>query len=397
MADSGDKIVQIARRLLDGRLDELTDAAIARLHADEPDYLQSMVSQDDLRNSMRRTLAQALLRFTHDPIPDELLTASSEVGRLRAEQGLALPALLHSFRIDLRILWEAILEEGRADKSMPDDWFLTAATLMWDAVETNTAEVVDAYRRASEDISKQRDVQRGRAFARLIREGEANPSVVREAARRLEVPIDARYLVLVAEDVPLDPAILVATTARLQARGLVSHFGWIGDDLVGAVSLAGRRADAVIALLTPLSEWKCGAAVVDGLVGVPKGVRLAQTVIKTIVIPSMRLLQSNWPAALVGSNEELSAALAENVLGGLLALPENDRAAVFETLDAFIDGSGSVAEVASLTLRHRNTVRNRLSTVERITGLSLSTPRDLATIALAMEWRRGPEGIKAWR
>lgn len=397
MSDSGDKIIQIARRLFDRRLDELTDAAVARLYADEPDYLKSMVSQDDLRSSMRRTLAQALLRFTQDPIPDELLTASSEVGRMRAEQGLALPALLHSFRIDLRILWEAILEEGRADKSMPDDWFLTAATLMWDAVETNTAEVVDAYRRASEDISKQRDVQRRSAFERLIREGEANPSMVREAARRLEVPAEARYLVLVAQDVPLDHAILVATTARLQARGLISHFGWIGDDLVGIVVLEKWRADVVIALLTPLLEWKCGATEVDGLAGVSKGVRLAHTVIKTITTPGVRLLQANWAAALVGSNEELSAALAANVLGGLLALPEHDRAAVFETLDAFIDGSGSVAEVASLTLRHRNTVRNRLSTVERITGLSLSKPRDLATIALAMEWRRGPEGASAWR
>jgi DNA-binding PucR family transcriptional regulator len=69
---------------------------------------------------------------------------------------------------------------------------------------------------------------------------------------------------------------------------------------------------------------------------------------------------------------------------------------VFETLEAYLDGTGSVAEVASLTLRHRNTVRNRLQTVERVTGLSLSKPRDVATIALAMEWRRGPEGMKAW-
>jgi DNA-binding PucR family transcriptional regulator len=76
----------------------------------------------------------------------------------------------------------------------------------------------------------------------------------------------------------------------------------------------------------------------------------------------------------------------------LLALPENDRVAVFETLEAFLDGSGSVAEVAALTLRHRNTVRNRLQTVERVTGLSLSRPRDVAAITLAMAWRRGPLG-----
>jgi hypothetical protein len=162
------------------------------------------------------------------------------------------------------------------------------------------------------------------------------------------------------------------------------------------VSLADRRPDDVVPLLTPLSDWKCGAAVVDGLNAVPRGVRLAHAVIKSIAAPGVCLLQSNWPAALVGSNEELAAALADDVLGPLLALPENERAGVFETLEAYIDGKGSVAEVASLTLRHRNTVRNRLQIVERVTGLSLSKPRDVATIALAMEWHRGPEGKKSW-
>jgi DNA-binding PucR family transcriptional regulator len=84
------------------------------------------------------------------------------------------------------------------------------------------------------------------------------------------------------------------------------------------------------------------------------------------------------------------------VLGPLMALPENDRAAVLETLEAFVEGSGSVAEVAAQTFRHRNTVRNRLQTVERVTGLSLSRPRDVAAITLAMAWRRGPVGRKDW-
>ena len=103
------------------------------------------------------------------------------------------------------------------------------------------------------------------------------------------------------------------------------------------------------------------------------------------VLPDEKLL-----ADMGKYNEELAKALADQVLGPLLALPDNDRAAVFETLQAYVEGSGSVAEIASTTLRHRNTVRNRLQTVERITGLSLSKPRDVAAISLAMAWIRGP-------
>ena len=394
---SASPLQRIARHLLDERLDELTATAVARVQSDEPEYACSMVSQDDLTRAMRRTLALALLRLLGESLPDDLATAASEVGRLRAEQGLALSALLHSYRIDLRILWEAIISEGGARGYASDVAFLDSCVLVWEAVEANIAEVVDAYRRAEEDLARRLDVLQGRAFERLVLEGESDASAVREAAGRLELPSEARYLVLVGDGIPLSHETLVSTTARLRARGLSSYFGWIEDELVGVVLLAGRRPADIVSLLDPLSGWKCGAAVVDGLAGIPKGARLARTVIPSLVEAGVQLLSANWSAAMVASDHELAEALAEEILGPLLALPQHEQAAVFETLEAYIDGAGSVTEVAALTLRHRNTVRNRLQTVERITGLSLSKPKDLTTLTLAMEWCRGPEGLNVWR
>lgn len=389
-------IRDVARLLLRERLEDLTDLAIARVLTDEPEYAQSRVSQSDLRRSMARTLALALTRVAGDEIPPELQTAASEVGRLRAEQGLSLPALLHSYRIDLRILWEAIIREGRASGFTPEEDLLESSIVVWEAVEANTAQVVDAYRRAREEISKSLDVLKSRAFERLVLVGESDVSAVRDAASRLDLLPDARYLVLVGADVPVDQAIVVGASARLSGRGLRSYFGWIGDTLTGVVLLAGRRPDDVVSALSGLEGWKCGAAVVEGLSAVPRGARLAGAVIPSLTRGGVHLLESNWPSVMVNSNEELARALADQVLGPLLALPENDRTAVFETLEAFVEGSGSVAEIAAQTLRHRNTVRNRLQTVERVTGLSLSSPRDVAAIALAMAWRRGPVGQKDW-
>lgn len=386
----------VARRLLDEHLDDLTDLAIARLTADEPEYAQSRVSHSDLRRSMARTLALALTRVVGDEIPYELQTAASEVGRLRAEQGLSLPALLHSYRIDLRILWEAIIREGRAAGLTSHEDLLESSIVVWEAVEANIAEVVDAYRQAREDMSKSLDVLRGRAFEKLVLVGESDVTAPREAARRLELAPDARYLVIVGDDVPVDHAIAVSASARLSGRGLRSYFGWIGDALIGVVLLAGRRPEDVVSSLSSLEEWNCGAAVVDGLAAVPRGVRLARAVIPTLTQPGVHLLETGWLSVMVSSNEELARALADQVLGPLLALPENDRAAVFETLEAFVEGSGSVTEIATRTFRHRNTVRNRLQTAERVTSLSLSKPRDVAAIALAMAWRRGPVGRNDW-
>ncbi len=380
----------IAKRLLQDQLDELTARAVSLIQSDEPEYALSRVSQADLKRSMRRTLALALARITGEAIPDDLVTAASEVGRLRAEQGLPLSALLHSYRLDLRVLWEAIIREGRADGVAGEQGFLESSILVWEAVEANTAEVVDAYRSAKEDQSKSLDVLRRRAFEKLVLTGEVDSSAVREASKRLEFPDESRNLVLVGDEVPVDRAVVVASVARLRARGLHSYFGWIGDEFVGVVLLAGRRPDDVVFDLEPLSKWKVGAAVVDGLREVPRGVRLARAVIRSRTEAGVQLLHLDWPAVLISANEELAKALADQVLGPLLALPDNDRAAVFETLQAYVEGSGSVAEIASTTLRHRNTVRNRLQTVERITGLSLSKPRDVAAISLAMAWIRGP-------
>ena len=386
----------ISRRLLTEQLAELTALAVDRVNREEPEYARSLVSHDDLKRSMRRTLALALTRVTGEPIPDELLTAAVEVGRLRAEQGLPLAALLHSYRIDLRILWEAMIREGRAQELVVEEGFLESLVLIWEAVEANIAEVVDAYRRAQEDLAKSLGVVRDRAFERLVLAGDTDEAVSREAARRLELSANGEYLVVVGDDVPVDHAIVVAATARLRARGLASYLGWTGGEFVGVVDLAGRRAAAVLPNLNLLTGWRCGAAVVDGLSAVPRGVRLARSVIEAHAEPGLRLLSADWPAVLVTGNEELARALTNSVLGPLLALPDGDRAAVFETLEAYIDGSGSVGDIASQTLRHRNTVRNRLHTVERVTGLSLSKPRDIAAIALAMAWRNGAAGRRTW-
>lgn len=397
LAVSASQLRAIALHLLDERLDEITATAVARVQADEPAYAGSLVSQADLNRYMRRTLAVALIRVLGEPIPDHLVTAPSEVGRLRAEQGLALSALLHSYRIDLRILWEAIISEGRARGYAGDKAFLDSCILVWEAVEANIAEVVEAYLRTEEALSRQLNAVSAKAFERLVMQAEGDASVVREAARSLRLLTEGTYLVLVADGVPSSLETLVASTARLEARRMSFHFGWVGEELVGVVLLADRTAEEVVALLHPLSSWKCGAAVVDGLARVPRGTRLARMVTQSVVGPGVHLLSSHWSAALLAANHELAEALADDVLRPLVALPPHERAAVFETLEAYLDGEGSMAEVAVRTLRHRNTVTNRLNTVERVTGLSLSKPKDIATLALAMQWHRASEGLKTTR
>lgn len=390
--DPQEAIRLVAGHVLDTRLDELVRRAMDRLRADEPEYATSEVSRADLVNMMRRTLALALTRAAGRPIAPALADAAAEAGRVRARQRLPLPALLHAFRIDLRILWEAIIDEGRSRGLAANESFVESSMLLWEAVESNTAEMVDAYRSTEHDMALHLDELRTAAFEHLIGAGEGDPAAVREASRRLDLPVEGRILVVIGEDVPHrhDASRIAAT--RLRSLGLPHYQAWRPDELCVLVLLGDRGVADVLAALRSLDAWRCGGLVAGGLAGVPQAIRLARAVIRSAPGPGLRLLDSCWLGAMANADSELGGALARQVLGGLLALPEHERAATLETLATYLDGDGSVLEVASKIYRHRNTVRNRLQAVERVTGLRLSRPRDLATLTLAMEWLRGPSG-----
>jgi hypothetical protein len=316
--------------------------------------------------------------------------AAVEAGQVRARQRLPLPALLHAFRIDLRILWEAVIDEGRASGLSANESFVEGSVLLWEAVESNTAEMVDAYRTTEHDMALDLDELRHAAFEQLISTGERDQAAVREAAKRLDLPAEGRLLVVVAEDVPHRHEAGRTATSLLRSLGLPHYPAWRADELCLLALLGDRQAEDVLPVLHALSAWRCGVSVADGLAAVPRAVRLARAVIRAMPEPGLHVLGSSWLATVVNADSELGGALAQDVLGKLLALPDHEREAMFEALGNYLHGEGSVREVAEKIYRHRNTVRNRLQAVERITGLSLSRPRDLATLALAVEWLNGP-------
>jgi DNA-binding PucR family transcriptional regulator len=69
-------------------------------------------------------------------------------------------------------------------------------------------------------------------------------------------------------------------------------------------------------------------------------------------------------------------------------LAEEDREALFETFRVWQDSDASVRDTAEVLFCHPNTVRYRLRRIEKRTGRSLSRPRDVAELCLALEVQR---------
>lgn len=96
-------------------------------------------------------------------------------------------------------------------------------------------------------------------------------------------------------------------------------------------------------------------------------------------------LEDRLPTALVVSQPELSARLVADVFGPLLELDPADRALLVRTLEAWLECGGSAGRAAGRLYCHRNTVLNRLRRLERLTSRSLSRPRELIEMMLALD------------
>ncbi len=373
----------LAAGLREERLDELVDESMRRLLADEPAYARA--DRAELRVQMTRTIGLALTRLAGRAIPADLSSAAYESGQLRAAQGIELAAVLHSFRIDLRVLWQAVIhaaiEGGGADHA-----FVEGLVEVWEAVEANIADVVDGYRDAAERLARGAEEVRAAAFDRLLERGGHDGTVVVEAARLLELSPDARHLCLVARPGGAAPGAMNAVRARLRREGVRAHLQWAGAELLGVIEVADPDRDhEMLGRLIELRDVPCGLAEARGLGEVARGLRLARAAARGADGP--RLLRGHWGSAALAADAELAESLVETVLGPLDRLAEPARTAVLETLEACFAGDGSVADIAARTFRHRNTVRRRLQDVVELTGLDPRRPADAALLALALQGR----------
>ena len=72
-------------------------------------------------------------------------------------------------------------------------------------------------------------------------------------------------------------------------------------------------------------------------------------------------------------------------LDGFGDLSDDEREVLFETFRVWLDNDASVRTTADILFLHPNTVRKRLHRIERRTGRSVSRPRDVIELALALE------------
>ncbi|MFJ6854534.1 PucR family transcriptional regulator [Streptomyces sp. NPDC091271] len=233
----------------------------------------------------------------------------------------------------------------------------------------------------SEDMRRRGD-ERGPALLDALLEGRSEPGLAARAASGLGLPERGRYAVAVVRAGEGGPACVA-----LEAEGLRCFLRRRGDRETVVIALGDRDPGVLTALLVGCPGPGGMGPVADGLAGLGTARRLAETALLTCPPGAAAVvrLEDRLPAALVVSQPELAARLVADVFGPLLALDPADRALLVRTLEAWLECGGSAGRAAGRLYCHRNTVLNRLRRLERLTSRSLSRPRELIEMMLALD------------
>jgi hypothetical protein len=211
------------------------------------------------------------------------------------------------------------------------------------------------------------------------------------AASCLRLPASGPFVVMAAQVPTLGIEALPEVESKLRSLDVYSAWRLHPDLQVGIVHVnSDRQLDEMLGLVSRLATNRVGvSACFDELRDTPRALHFAKVMLRG------RPNQAS-PVAVFDGSILATAALAapevmlksiEAALGGFDDLPENEREMLCETFRVWQDNDASVRRAAEVLFCHPNTVRHRLRRIERLTGRSLSRPRDVAELCLASEVR----------
>lgn len=378
-----DGVVRVLAQDLLARVDDLAAELVGQIIAEDPGY-GGRVPADDLRKSVRENMAQVIRTVAAAADDQERLDPPRATGRRRAEQGLPLESLLHSYRIGGRLIWQHLVELARAGPQEHLDALLDGATLVWDAIDEFSTVVAEAYR-ATESTLARIDLERRATTVERLLAGDGRNDVLQHAADLLG-PFEALAVVVVERG---DTTVTTPPAAALRAVGVRSLWQERPPGHVGVLGLTGSSMAPVVSALRTVVRGRAGVSLtVTDLRSLPHAYEQAELALGVAgPAPDVSLLSERLRAGVAAAAGSLGTLLVERALRPLEQAGEPDATDLLLTLDCYLD-TGSAALTATRLHCHRNTVLNRLRRIRDLTGLDVAAPADLATLVLALDVRR---------
>ncbi|MFD0637873.1 hypothetical protein ACFQ9X_46290 [Catenulispora yoronensis] len=237
-----------------GDVDPLADELTDQIFDAERGYADQLRDHHDrVRTAVRDNLRTLLLALQENPIS---LDAAREAGRLKAELGIPLPALLHAYRLGGRFIWDRLLagatDEGRATE------LLHLASDIWQIIDDHSGAAAEAYRTTVEEQSHRDAAARTAMLTSLLDGSITSAPRATEIVRILRLDGTGPLLVVNAETDEAE-GLPPGTVSKLRALGVTSQWTRLAGSTAGLLHLPGDRTiPATRDLLTTLTSTRTG-------------------------------------------------------------------------------------------------------------------------------------------
>jgi sugar diacid utilization regulator len=213
-----------------------------------------------------------------------------------------------------------------------------------------------------------------------------------EVAQLLRIPQQGPYVVIAAACPAFGKQALPGIAPMLRSIDIFSAWRLLPDLQTGIAHIpSDTEHAALLDLLNRVATTRIGVSPrFDNLADTAQALRYARVAVKARGSRTGRVIvfEDSILAVAAVSAPEVTAKVAEIVIGRFDDLPTDERDVLFDTFRTWVENDGSMAKAAARLYCHPNTVRYRLHRIEERTGRSLSVPQDLAELCLAFETHR---------
>lgn len=344
-----------------------------------PEYRDPRIPLSEIHR-IARVSFDSLLTTLKTGDAQRLIEIADEVGSSRARAQIPVASLMTAIRLDFALIWNEIVAIAAPEDA---DLLLRHSILVW--------RVVDTYARATQD-SYLAEVRRQSDLAALARRAlitelfqSPSPPAERRASIAAELGIPAEATLTVAVATGASVSALSAAVTQLERSGLEVFTNFRGPGLLAFFSQRGVPARVVQDALALLQEVELGLiAEVDGFAGLHDAAELAAALGGLAEPGTGRALTParDWAKLLRRHLEERHLSIARDIAEALAKCGVAERGNLESAVRAYLR-CGNVAEAATTTFCHRNTLTNRLRRFEELTGIDVTVPEQAARVVLS--------------
>jgi sugar diacid utilization regulator len=398
----------IADRIAAGR-HELAQRIVDRCREEIADY-RLVDDEEVLADVLAFSLdgLEALTAGLQDgqPASAARLEPARAAGRRRFHQRVSLESFLHAIRIWARVVWDAVLEEVRADRRDELEAALTVALRLLSQIDEVSTAAADAY---LDEVRARGLLQRDLMDALIT--GRGDTEIARRRAGALGLRLAENYVVIVlrASDVDPEDARRQSLSTQVALDRIVHAIRGQLRPAAGSLIVGMRHGDIVA--LYPVSgpdgvaEVRCECAALVDALGIDVGIGIGGWHAGPAAIASgyREALDAADIAEAHGIRDRAvvldevliehifrSSSYADRILAETMRpVIEYDCAhqgSLVTTLRTYLGAGLNLTRTAKALFVHPNTVEYRLRRIRELSGRDPRSPDDLLILSLAIKF-----------